>query len=72
MPLKAQDIFTPGSFTSHTYVSRSGDGLEKALRDAIDTPGQIVSLIGAEDTICIFTHDSKCMFNKINALEPAA
>src|SRR5258708_20692290 len=46
MTLKAQAIFTPGSFPSHTYVARSGEGLEKALRDAIDTPGQIVSLIG--------------------------
>jgi hypothetical protein len=46
MVLKAQAIFTPGSFPSHTYVSRAGEGLEKSLRDAIDTPGQIVSLIG--------------------------
>jgi hypothetical protein len=46
MAHKAQDIFTPGSFPSHTYVSRTGEGLEKALRDAIDTSGQIVSLIG--------------------------
>jgi hypothetical protein len=46
MTLKAQEVFTPGSFPSHTYVSRTGEGLEKALRDSIDTPGQIVSLIG--------------------------
>jgi hypothetical protein len=46
MILKAQAIFTPGSFPSHTYVARAGEGLEKSLRDAIDTPGQIVSIIG--------------------------
>ena len=46
MTLKAQDVFTPGAFPSRTYVERSGEKLEKTLRDAIDTPGQIVSLIG--------------------------
>jgi len=46
MRLKATEVFTPGSFPSHTYVERSGEGLEQALRDAIDTPGQIVSLVG--------------------------
>lgn len=44
--LKAQEVFTPGSFPSRTYVERSGEKLESTLRDAIDTPGQIVSLIG--------------------------
>jgi hypothetical protein len=46
MELKAQAIFTPGSFPAHTYVSRAGERLEKTLRNAIDTPGQIVSLVG--------------------------
>lgn len=44
--MKAQAIFTPGAFPAHTYVAREGVGLETALRDAIDTPGVIVSLIG--------------------------
>lgn len=46
MPLKATEVFTPGSFPTHTYVERSGERLEQALRDAIDTPGQVVSLVG--------------------------
>ena len=44
--LKAVEVFTPGSFPQHTYVAREGEVLERALRDAIDTPGQIVSLVG--------------------------
>jgi hypothetical protein len=46
MRLKASEVFTPGSFPAHTYVERSGERLEEALRDAIDTPGQVVSLVG--------------------------
>ena len=46
MPLKTTEVFTPGSFPTHTYVERSGEQLERSLRDAIDTPGQIVSLVG--------------------------
>ncbi len=46
MRLKASEVFTPGSFPTHTYVERSGERLEEALRDAIDTPGQVVSLVG--------------------------
>jgi hypothetical protein len=46
MTLRAQEIFTPGSFPSRTYVERSGETLETSLRDAINTPGLIVSLIG--------------------------
>ena len=49
MTLKAQDVFTPGAFPSHTYVARTGEQLESALRDAIDTRGQIVSLVGPSD-----------------------
>lgn len=44
--LKATEVFTPGAFPSHTYIERTAEGLERALRDALDTPGQIVSLIG--------------------------
>jgi hypothetical protein len=46
MTLKATEVFTPGSFPVHTYVERSGERLEQSLRDAIDTPGQLVSLVG--------------------------
>jgi hypothetical protein len=46
MMLKAQEVFTPGSFPARTYVERAGVKLESSLRDAVDTPGQIVSLIG--------------------------
>jgi len=46
MPLKATEVFTPGSFPAHTYVERAGERLEQSLRDAVDTPGQIVSLVG--------------------------
>ena len=46
MALKATEVFTPGSFPVHTYVERAGERLEQTLRDAIDTPGQVVSLVG--------------------------
>jgi hypothetical protein len=46
MPLKAKDIFVPGAFPDHTYVERGAQGLEAALRDALDTQGQLVSLSG--------------------------
>jgi hypothetical protein len=44
--LKATEVFTPGSFPVHTYVARNEERLEQSLRDALDTPGQIVSLAG--------------------------
>jgi hypothetical protein len=44
--IKATEVFTPGAFPEKTYVERGGEKLEASLRDAIDTPGQIVSLIG--------------------------
>lgn len=44
--LRANTVFTPGTFPHHTYVQRSGPDLEKRLRDALDTPGQIVSISG--------------------------
>lgn len=46
MTLKATDVFTPGAYPEHTYVERSEQPLEQALRDALSTPGQIVSLAG--------------------------
>jgi hypothetical protein len=44
--LKATEVFTPGAFPLHTYVERAGETLEASLRDALETPGQVVSLIG--------------------------
>jgi len=46
MVIKATEVFTPGAFPEHTYVERSGEHLERDLRDGLDTPGQIVSLAG--------------------------
>ncbi|HEY0078037.1 MAG TPA: hypothetical protein VGB73_05275 [Pyrinomonadaceae bacterium] len=46
MMIKATKVFTPGAFPEYTYVERSGEHLERDLRDGLDTPGQIVSLAG--------------------------
>jgi len=51
MALKATEVFTPGSFPTYTYVERQADRLEKALPDAIETPGQIVSLAGPSKSL---------------------
>lgn len=46
MALKSNEVFVPGAYPQHTYINRSGQGLEQMLRDSLDTPGQIVSLSG--------------------------
>ncbi len=46
MSLKATEVFVPGAYPLHTYVEREGEGLEVALTDALNTPGQVVSLSG--------------------------
>ena len=46
MGLLATEVFVPGSFPVHTYVERTSERLEQALRDALETPGQVVSLSG--------------------------
>ena len=46
MALKATEVFVPGAFPHHTYVEREGERLEDALRDAVSTPGQVVSISG--------------------------
>ncbi len=46
MALKATEVFVPGAYPQHTYVERSAQGLEDALRDALATPGQVISLSG--------------------------
>jgi len=44
--LSAFDVFTPSSFPEHTYVPRDEEALEKKLRFALGTKGQIVSVSG--------------------------
>lgn len=44
--MKALEVFTPAGVPTITYVERDGQKLEKALRDAIRTPGLITSLSG--------------------------
>lgn len=44
--LRVTEVFTPGAFPTHTYIAREEQRLEDRLRDALDTPGQIVSLSG--------------------------
>src|SRR4051794_13681015 len=46
MKHRAQEVFTPGSFPTHTYVERSAREAETRLRDALSVPGQIVSVSG--------------------------
>jgi hypothetical protein len=46
MSLKATEVFVPGSYPQHNYVEREGEGFELTLRDALDTPGQVISLAG--------------------------
>lgn len=46
MTLKATEVFTPGAFPKLTYVERRESGLEQTLRDALATPGQLISLSG--------------------------
>lgn len=46
MGIKATDVFVPGSYPQHTYVARKAEALEEMLRDALSTPGQVVSLSG--------------------------
>jgi len=42
----AQEVFTPGSFPTYTYVERASERLEQSLRDALSTTGQVISLSG--------------------------
>lgn len=46
MPIKTQEVFTPGTFPTHTYVERRREGFEQALSDALLTVGQVISLAG--------------------------
>jgi hypothetical protein len=44
--LRAAEVFTPGAYPTYTYVQRTQSKLEDNLRDALETPGQVVSLSG--------------------------
>lgn len=44
--LRAVEVFTPSDYPVHTYVSRDEARLEKRLRDALETPGEVVSVSG--------------------------
>jgi hypothetical protein len=46
MSLKAQEVFVPGAYPQHTYITRRAEGLEDSLKDSLSTPGQVVSLSG--------------------------
>jgi hypothetical protein len=46
MSLKAQEVFVPGAYPQHTYITRKAEGLEDSLKDSLSTPGQVVSLSG--------------------------
>ena len=44
--LRHVDVFTPGTYPVHTYVERPNENLEVQLREALETPGFVVSLSG--------------------------
>lgn len=44
--MRATDVFIPGSFPTETYIQRSDEDYEKALRDAISMDGMVTSLSG--------------------------
>lgn len=44
--LRPVDVFTPSDFPTYTYVKRAEERLEKRLREALQTPGEIVSVSG--------------------------
>ena len=44
--MQITEIFTPSDFPIHTYVKRGEDRMEERLREALTTPGEIVSISG--------------------------
>jgi hypothetical protein len=44
--LRAPEVFTPGAYPTHTYVERTDKKYEARLNDALDIPGQVISLSG--------------------------
>jgi hypothetical protein len=43
---RAIHVFTPSDYPKRTYVQRDEDRVEQRLRDALDTPGEIISISG--------------------------
>jgi ABC-type protease/lipase transport system fused ATPase/permease subunit len=43
---RAQQVFTPSSYPTLTYVVREDNRHENTLRESLQTPGQITSIIG--------------------------
>jgi hypothetical protein len=44
--MKVTEIFTPSDYPIHTYVARDEEQIEERLREALMTPGEIVSVSG--------------------------
>lgn len=44
--MRVTEIFTPSDYPTYTYVPRDEHRLETRLREALDTPGEIVSVSG--------------------------
>lgn len=44
--MKVTEIFTPSDYPAYTYVERDEDRIEERLREALDTPGELVSVSG--------------------------
>lgn len=44
--MRPTDVFTPSDYPTHTYVQREEETLESRLRQALDTPGEVVSVSG--------------------------
>lgn len=44
--MKVTEIFTPSDYPMHTYVDREEERTEERLRQALQTPGEIVSVSG--------------------------
>jgi hypothetical protein len=44
--LQATEVFTPGAYPTHTYIERTDKRYEDRLKDALATPGQVISLSG--------------------------
>ena len=44
--LQSVDVFTPSDFPAHTYVARDEEKLENQLRQALATPGEVISISG--------------------------
>lgn len=44
--MKVTEIFTPSDYPTHTYVQRDEARIETRLREALETPGEIISVSG--------------------------